>query len=214
MNLRPFSKIHRRLLLAFALLCAASLASLFVAAGRTSASGGSPSPLERLSNLPAAPAALTAVDTRALQHFAQAGMSLRGASALASRHGRSYYRVTNTTGAACYAVGPAVPNLYRLGQIQCAADFPSAERPVLDFTVVRGSPAEPGSQRVEQSEGVVADGVGDVAFVTDSGSLVAVTPVTNNVYSVASPPNVHVTELVARDQTGAIVWSEPLSMTP
>jgi hypothetical protein len=59
-----------------------------------------------------------------------------------------------------------------------------------------------------RSEGIASDGVADIAFETASGTLVAVTAVVDNVYSVKSVPKMYVTGIVARDRSGAVIWTE------
>jgi hypothetical protein len=154
---------------------------------------------------------LSAVDARALGRFARSGAELTAAALLSTRQGRSYYRIDNATGPACYGVGPAIPASYRLGQVQCAANFPSAERPLLDFTVIQQTTDDVSSARVVRSEGIAADGVADIAFVTANGEIVDVTPVKGNAYSADSLPAGHVTALIARDATGATLWTQPFA---
>jgi hypothetical protein len=149
-------------------------------------------------------------DQRALERVGQTGRALGVVSLISDRGGRHYFRVANASGPDCYAVGPAQPVAYRLGQIICAAAFPSAAQPLLDVTVVRQTSHDPASARVNRSEGFAADGVADVALETDGGALVSVTPVVNNVYHVSVLPKEHVSRLVARDGAGKIVWSVPL----
>jgi hypothetical protein len=120
-------------------------------------------------------------------------------------------RIANADGSACYGVGPAAPTDYRLGQIQCAADFPSAARPLLDFTVVHGGTANLSADRVWRSEGIAADGVADVAFQTASGEIVNVAPVVGNVYSISALPTRHVSTLVARDSQRSVLASIPIA---
>jgi hypothetical protein len=136
---------------------------------------------------------------------------LTSVSLLATRVGRSYYRIENSSGQACYAAGPVVHTSYVLGQIQCAADFPSATRPLLDFTVVHGGTANPSADRVWRSEGIAADGVADVAFLTPSGHLVGVSPVVHNVYSLQSLPAGKVSALVARDAQRSVLQTISIS---
>ena len=155
---------------------------------------------------------LSVVDVRALGRFARSGAELTAAALVSTQQGRSYYRIDNATGPPCYGVGPATPVTYRLGQVQCAANFPSAERPLLDFTVIQQTTDNVSSARVVRSEGIAADGVADVAFLTDKGEIVGVTPVKGNSYSANSLPAGHVTALIARDATGAVLWTEPLAV--
>jgi hypothetical protein len=151
--------------------------------------------------------ALTPSDKQQLAHFAQSGQTLTDVAALGSRAGRVYYRVTNTSGPDCYAVGPAAMNTdYRLGQVSCAPDFPSAERPILDFTVVMGGLKPDQAAHVFRSEGIAADGVADVGFLTTDGQLVDVHPVVHNIYSNVTPTNRDVSTLVARDANGKVIY--------
>jgi hypothetical protein len=152
---------------------------------------------------------LTARDVDALKRFAQSGDQLGEAAFLATRGARSYYRIANGTGPDCFAVGPAQPTDYRLGQIMCAAAFPSAEQPLLDFTVLKQPTPATTSARILRSEGIAADGVAEIGFETPDGRLVARTPVIDNVYHVVVPPGQHVTRLLAHDASGAVVWSVP-----
>jgi hypothetical protein len=130
---------------------------------------------------------------------------------LAVRGDRAYYRVR--TG--CYAVGPAVPTEdYAFGQIMCAPDFPSAERPILDFTVfhTRWNPQlqQSGPRTVSRSEGFAADGIERVAFFTPDGKLLADTPVINNTYRFGDLPNGEVGALRAFGTGGAAVFSQQI----
>jgi hypothetical protein len=153
---------------------------------------------------------LLPADVRALQRFEKGGESLHELSLLGTRGGRSYYRIENSTGSACYGVGPVNATEYRLGQILCVPDFPSANRPLLDFTIVHGGSAA-SQDRVWRSEGIAADGIRSIAFETPSGRTVAVTPVIDNVYSVTSVPSERVAKLVARDANGEVIYSAPAS---
>lgn len=188
-----------------------AVVTVALAVGSTSAVGKSrqqgPLELAVVSNLGGNPVALLAGDVRAFQRFKAA--SLVAALPLATRGERSYFRVANNAGNDCYGVGPVKPTSYRLGQIRCSAEFPSEARPVLDFTVFHQPSSEPMSTRVFRSEGFAADGVADIALQAGSGELVAVTPVIDNVYSLLGPPDQHITKLLARDATGAVVWAQP-----
>lgn len=130
---------------------------------------------------------------------------------LAVQGGRAYYRVK--TG--CYAVGPAVPTEdYAFGQIMCAPDFPSAERPILDFTVFhrRWDPQlqRSGPRTVSRSEGFAADGIERVAFFAPDGKLLAETPVINNTYRFGDLPDGEVGALRALDAGGEAVFSQKI----
>lgn len=187
-----------------------AIVTVALAVGSTAAVGKSqqrpPSALAAVSSLGGSPIAPLPGDVRAFQRFRAA--SLVEALLVTTRGGRSYFRVANSAGSDCYAVGPLTPTNYRLGQIRCSAEFPSAETPILDFTVFHQASSDPASARVYRSEGFASDGVADIALQAASGELVAVTPVVGNVYSLPNPPDEHVTKLLARDATGAVVWTQ------
>jgi hypothetical protein len=193
------------------LLIAVAAAAIFASIGGRAAatSAAARGPLNSVSAAAQTPVALLPADTRALQRFS--GQGLSSVSLLATRGGRSYYRIESSAGPACYGAGPVVHTSYVLGQIQCAADFPSAARPLLDFTVVHGGTANRASDRVWRSEGIAADGVADVAFLTPSGELVGVSPVVRNVYSLQSLPAGKVSALVARDAQRSVLQAIPVS---
>ncbi len=100
---------------------------------------------------------------------------------------------------------------HRLGQILCVPDFPSASRPLLDFTVIHGGRSDVTQDRVWRSEGIAADGVHEVAFRTPDGRTVGATPVVQNIYSVASVPSERVTDLIAKDAKGSVIAKLPTS---
>lgn len=151
--------------------------------------------------------AVTKMDTRALARFTRA--SLGDVTLLKTLDERSYYRITNTQGPDCYGVGPAEPRLYRLGQIQCAPDFPSAQKPVLDFTILHGDPNGEAAT-VYRSEGFTADGIADLVLQGVNGEIVSVMPVVDNVYSLTTALKSPVARLTARDPSGTAVWNQPL----
>jgi hypothetical protein len=168
--------------------------------------------LSRFSATANAPAVtLLPVDERVLAQFAQGGAQLTTASSLGVRAGRSFYVVANSTGPDCYAVGPAAPNRYTLGQVGCNAAFPSPGVPLVDFTVVRGGTSLGSPGHVFRSEGIAADGIAAVGFETSDGSLVGVQPVVNNIYASVAPPVLAVQKLVALDGNSNVVWSEDVA---
>ena len=159
----------------------------------------------------AAPARL-ARDEQALQRFEHSGATPTGVvSLLAKRGGRAYYRIEMAHGPTCYAAGPAVRGDYTFGKIMCAGDFPSPERPLLDFTVTHGTlrNGTVSDRRVASSEGVVADGVARVGFRSPSGEIVAAAAAKDNVYQGIPPPGT-VTELVALASDGKVLYSQAL----
>jgi hypothetical protein len=210
---RMFAR-RKSLLLIIALVVVAGVLAAILGQGNSAAArperaraGG----LGLISSPGGQPVSLTTRDVAALGRFASSGQSLSAASPLATRGGRTYYRVGNGTGADCFSIGPAQATDFYLGQIMCAPDFPSVARPVLDFTVLTQPSSNSASARVVRSEGFAADGVADVAFQTPDGKLADTTPVLNNVYVIATPPARYVTGIVARDASGKIVWSQPFT---
>lgn len=194
-------------------LAVASVATLVIVLGANA--GGSrhqqaQAALASVSARSGADVALLPRDASALRRFDVSGYALHDVSLLGVRNGRAYYRIENSNGAACYSVGDVGDKEHLLGQILCAPDFPSAARPLLDFTVIHGG-ASAAQDRVWRSEGIAADGVRSIAFQTPDGRTVGATPVVRNIYSVTAPPTQHVTSLVARDANGATVWWEPTS---
>lgn len=155
--------------------------------------------------------AVTKMDTRALGRFTRA--SLGDVSLVKTLAERSYYRIRNTQGPDCYGVGPAEPGQYRLGQIQCAPDFPSAQKPVLDFTILHGDP-NADAATVYRSEGFAADGIADLVLQGENGEIVGVVPVVDHVYSLTTASKSPVARLTARDPAGTAVWTQPLAGAP
>ena len=149
-------------------------------------------------------------DVQALQRFTGPDVALHDVTLIGRRGDRAYYRIENSAGPACYAVGPSHPGAYVLGQIMCAPDFPSAARPILDFTVVHGGSPDVTQDRVWRSEGIAADGVTAIAFRTPDGRVVHESPVVRNLYSVPAVPTDRVTELVVEGAAGRIVYSMPI----
>jgi hypothetical protein len=202
-----------RIIVVLAVLAAA----LSIALALGAANGGAthkkvvriPAAVLRVVSAPAsASVPLTELDKTQLARLtAQNGQALTDVSALGTRNGRIYYRIKNTSGPDCYAVGPAAMNTdYRLGQIECAPDFPSAARPLLDFTIVDGGLKPDQPAHIYRSEGIAADGVADVGFLTPNGDLVDVHPVVHNIYSIVTPTSRDVSTLVGRDANGTVLY--------
>jgi hypothetical protein len=160
------------------------------------------------------PVSILPHDLWTLQELAAHGASLGEVSFIRSEARRAYYRIPNSNGADCYAVGPMFSPEYLFGQVACAAGFPSAAQPVLDFTLMHQTAHDPTSVRVIRSEGFAIDDVASVEVQAASGAVVARAPVVDNVYSVQSLPDVQVTKIVARDRAGSVVWFLPVSFVP
>ena len=131
--------------------------------------------------------------------------SPRSITRLAVRDGRAYYALRRG-GETCYGTGPAGPGEYLLGQVTCARDFPSAERPLLEFALYRGHIDER-EPRLGRFAGLAADAVARVGVIDTEGKLHAA-PVIGNIYSLPSEdlPNVPVRRVVAFDRDGTKVF--------
>ncbi|MDQ4030409.1 MAG: hypothetical protein M3168_05150 [Actinomycetota bacterium] len=111
--------------------------------------------------------------------------------------GRHFYRVESVRAGTCFSVGDGV----RLEATECATgEFPSAQQPVLDLSVVELS--TPDAARVVRLEGLAADRVDTIRLVNASGAVIATTPVVENLYALTVVPDRPVVALVARDASG------------
>jgi hypothetical protein len=106
-------------------------------------------------------------------------------------------------GPTCYAVGPREVGEYRFGQITCAGDFPSAEKPILDFSIVHIDLS--GRAGITRAEGIAADGISEVAFRSPAGSLVGAMRVRDNIYS-GHAIAAAVSGIVAVDRSGRVAY--------
>jgi hypothetical protein len=99
---------------------------------------------------------------------------------------RSYYRLEDTD-RTCYGSGPASER-GKLGVLVCPSQsFPSAEMPLLDFSVLEATRAN-AQPRLVRVEGIAADGVADVVLLDSDGGEVGRQPVSGNVYRFDSVP--------------------------
>jgi hypothetical protein len=174
-----------------------------------------PAPLDRVSNRGRPFSSLLPRDEQVLRRMrggvgVPGSISVEDVSILATRGDRSFYRMSDH----CYGSGPASPTKYVFGQISCTDNFPSAERPVIDFTVF-GSTAgpderpQPRTMTVHTSAGIAADGVAKVALLDADGHVVAETAVVDNIYRFDRVPAGNVTRVVAYSATGEVVFSMP-----
>lgn len=91
----------------------------------------------------------------------------------------TFYRLSNTAQGQCWAIGRGAGSAQTIGLITCSDVFPSAAQPLLDASVAS---ANSQGVRVEQVQGVAADGVASVAAVADDGTVVATAVVSKNIY--------------------------------
>jgi hypothetical protein len=168
-----------------------------------------PASLARVSALGSPIEALSARDATSLSRVREAGGTVR----LIRKSGdRAFYRV----GSGCFGIGDAVPAPNRLGQIMCSPEFPTAERPILDFTqyrtpVVNG---KPGRRFIARSEGFAADGVAKIAFRDANRRIIAETAVIENAYRFDTLPFDLPADLVALNPAGDVVYVQPVFAGP
>jgi hypothetical protein len=133
------------------------------------------------------------------------------AELLAIRGDRAFWRVDRTDGGYCFAVGPAASaraGTFSEGQTVCGAkalDPPfTPGRPIADMSTYHGTAL---ATFVAAFYGFAADQIAQVGVVDPQGDVYTV-PVVDNVYYLAVPdaPSGPVTELVALNDVGAIVY--------
>ena len=156
-------------------------------------------PLSRLSNSgrTVAPAQNAFARRAAVHHV----------SLLALRGGRAYYKVdANGT---CFGAGPAA-DVGQLGSVDCPrGPFPTADRPVLDFSVYEVTDRGSRDFSLFRAEGFAADGVSAVAFLRPNGKVAFTVPVHANVFATTSVPRGLIKGLAALDGSGKEVWRSP-----
>jgi hypothetical protein len=170
------------------------------------ARGSDPRGLDRVSNAGTAVSETRAQDVRTLMRIGYPNATTR---LLAANDGRGLYRI----GSDCYGAGPLGSSANRFGSVSCDVDFPSADHPILNFTVIHGRFDDAGNvleMKVWRSEGVASDGVEAVAFRTAEGAIVGNAPVTDNVYRHSAIPDGELVALVALDGSGNVIHSKPL----
>lgn len=168
-----------------------------------------PDALSRVSNQGKPYEATLPRDELVLDRLADTGREIRRILTMGQRHGRAFYRID----AECFATGPAGPTTQSFSQIGCSPQFPSAARPILDFTVFHAPGANdegpPRRLAVYISEGFTADGVERVAFVDDAGAVVAETAVVNNTYIFDPAPSGENLRIAAFTTGGGRIFEQP-----
>jgi hypothetical protein len=133
--------------------------------------------------------------------------AVRSISLLAVRGARAYYKVdANGT---CFGAGPAAA-VGALGSVDCPRDpFPTADRPILDFSIYELTDRGSRDYTLFRAEGFAADGVGAVAFLRPNGKVAFTVPVHENVFAATSVPRGQIKGLAALDRSGEEVWRSP-----
>jgi hypothetical protein len=122
---------------------------------------------------------------------------------LAQRDAIAFYAARRPDGIVCFAVDSG-----RGKGVGCdlgspsGARFPSAERPIIDF-----------SRDGAQLAGFAADGVVSVALVDAAGATIATAPVIGNVYADANPPSGAV-GVEALDAHGTVIYRRTFGQAP
>ena len=132
------------------------------------------------------------------------------ASRMASRAGRTFYRLVHADGSACYAVDTTGGD--HVGNTACPAigtTFPTASNAVLDLSVFESTSHQPGDVQIVAAQGFAADGVRSVALLDHRGRVVARAPVAGNVYAIDIPAGQSATTVVAYDARHAEVYRVP-----
>jgi hypothetical protein len=185
--------MSKRTLATLVLLCGVG-AALAVAVAVRGAHGSSRAGLFRLSNHGVRIAA-----SRGARH----AFRVESLRLLAVRDGRAFYEL-NTADGQCFAVGSA-SSLGDPGGEICPQgyDFPSAARPMLDFSVYESQTANRADLRLFRLEGFAADGVAAVGIVNPAGHIAWRVPVSNNVYVLSRVPPGLTGAVVALDGGGS-----------
>ena len=130
---------------------------------------------------------------------------------LALRDGRTFYRLARRDGTVCYSVNTTSVE-DRIGGAMCpltATAFPSAARPILDFSLFEATSHVRGNMYLVDGQGFAADGVASVALLDESGRRIARAPATGNVYALDVPPGQVATTIAAYADDGTEVARIP-----
>ncbi len=134
-----------------------------------------------------------------------------GASLLAARNARSFYRLSRDDGSVCYAVNSSTDE-DRIGNTVCPltpTSFPTPTAPVLDLSVFESTSHVPGDFHVVAAQGFAADGVVAVALLDQRGHTIARRRAAGNVYAIDVPPGRVAMTVAAYDADGAEVFRVP-----
>jgi hypothetical protein len=131
---------------------------------------------------------------------------------LAKRGGWEFFRMSTTDGWSCWGVGTTYPegdSVSSFGGCEPDGRFPSAERPLLDFSTVEQDERHP---RLLRLVGFAADGVAQVGVIDGDDRVVPAARVFDNVYFAETLPSGDFYRLAALDRNGRIIWrSSPAS---
>lgn len=132
------------------------------------------------------------------------GPSLRRLGEVA---GTEFYVGTPTRGSGtCFIVADAGAAVLQPKMLGCQRSgvFPSADVPVVDFSLKKSPADRPEEVYVVELAGFAADGVTSVGVVDVTGNT-HWRPVNNNIFAATDIPDVQVEAIVARDANGNII---------
>ena len=124
---------------------------------------------------------------------------------------RNVLRINRADHAPCYGSGRKGA-AWPIGRYVChngPSPFPSAQNPVLDFSLASVVPGDKHAH-YEQVSGIAADGVEAINVLDAAGTLLVRLPVLNNIYGAsATTLGQDAAQLQAVDATGAVVATMP-----
>jgi hypothetical protein len=161
------------------------------------------------------PVPLSALELDQVSSLERVGFS-DGVRKLGERAGTAFYVGRSRSGGLCFATGPATAPKPAFGVLACQGGqgvFPSQERPIADFSPLRGHEGS-NAVFVWKLVGFAADGVAVVAVRDASGALHSA-PVADNVYASDELPAVPANAIVALAADGRVLYTKELeSSTP
>jgi hypothetical protein len=131
-------------------------------------------------------------------------------SRLATRAGRTFYRLLQADGTICYAIDTTGGD--HVGNTSCppaGTVFPTPSNPVLDLSIFESTSHTAGEDHVVAAQGFAADGVKTVALLDRAGHVVARDRTSGNVYAVDVPGGKVAASIVAYDSKHAEVYRVP-----
>jgi hypothetical protein len=131
-------------------------------------------------------------------------------SRLATRAGRTFYRLLQPDGTICYAIDTTGGD--HVGNTSCpraGTTFPTPSNPVLDLSIFESTSHTPGEEHVVSAQGFAADGVKTIALLDRAARILARERVSGNVYALDVPGGKVAASVVAYDSKHAEVYRVP-----
>lgn len=130
---------------------------------------------------------------------------------LGSASGLSFFRIDNSDGSSCFAVGPTIGD-HAIGGVECPnptqpdQSFPSHAVPIEDFSPVVVD-LQTHVKKFTRLSGIAEDGIAAVGLEEKDGTVVKA-PVVNNIYVLLNIPQTVPSALVAFDAAGNVVFRQ------